>query len=117
MVITLCYDVVSHNVEGMGISPFIMSYIIMASGSLLVGGFFTVAAGIAIAYDNHNAVLLASLTVAARFGVAISYESGSQYAAELIPTCKSYSKRKRNQSLTIGFECNHETDANRSSYT
>lgn len=28
-----------------------------------------------------------------------------------------YSKRKRNQSLTIGLECNHETDANRNSYT
>ncbi|XP_061391953.1 organic cation transporter protein-like [Musca vetustissima] len=111
MVITLCYDVVSRNVEGMGISPFIMfslSALVvlpsslmlvllqdrigrkgMASGSLLVGGFFTVAAGIAIAYQkqNHNAILLACLTIAARFGVAISYESGSQYATELIPTC------------------------------
>ncbi|XP_033162780.1 organic cation transporter protein [Drosophila mauritiana] len=111
MVITLCYDAVSRNVEGMGISPFIMfslsalavlpSSILlvllqdrigrkgMASGSLLVGGLFTAAAGIAIAYQqhNHNAILLACLTIAARFGVAISYESGSQYATELIPTC------------------------------
>uniref|UniRef100_A0A1A9X1M2 Major facilitator superfamily (MFS) profile domain-containing protein n=1 Tax=Glossina brevipalpis TaxID=37001 RepID=A0A1A9X1M2_9MUSC len=236
MVITLCYDVVSRNVEGMGISPFVMfslSALVvlpsslmlvllqdrigrkgMASGSLLVGGFFTVAAGIAIAYQqhNHNAVLLACLTVAARFGVAISYESGSQYATELIPTCvrgqgvaavhvagfaasflapyilwlgtffkaapslilgvlffsgsfvclllpetlnkalpktieegeifgkgermfdfpclaqknkkskdknseqEHYSKKKRNHSLTISLECNHETDANRNSY-
>ncbi|XP_030373515.1 organic cation transporter protein [Scaptodrosophila lebanonensis] len=111
MVITLCYDAVSRNVEGMGISPFVMfslsalavlpSSILlvllqdrigrkgMASGSLLVGGLFTAAAGIAIAYQqhNHNAILLACLTIAARFGVAISYESGSQYATELIPTC------------------------------
>lgn len=111
MVITLCYDAVSRNVEGMGISPFIMfslsalavlpSSILlvllqdrigrkgMASGSLLVGGLFTAAAGIAIAYQqhNHNAILLACLTIAVRFGVAISYESGSQYATELIPTC------------------------------
>ncbi|XP_017847327.1 organic cation transporter protein [Drosophila busckii] len=111
MVITLCFDAVSRNVEGMGISPFIMfslgalavlpaSILLvllqdrigrkgMASGSLLVGGVFTVAAGIAIAYQqhNHNAILLACLTIAARFGVAISYESGSQYATELIPTC------------------------------
>ncbi|KAH8278969.1 hypothetical protein KR018_011811 [Drosophila ironensis] len=111
MVITLCYDAVSRNVEGMGISPFIMfslsalavlpSSILlvllqdkigrkgMASGSLLVGGLFTAAAGIAIAYQqhSHNAILLACLTIAARFGVAISYESGSQYATELIPTC------------------------------
>ncbi|XP_054726747.1 organic cation transporter protein [Anastrepha obliqua] len=111
MVITLCYDAVSRNVEGMGISPFIMfslsaiavlpsSIIVillqdrigrkgMAAGSLLVGGLFTTMAGIAIAYQqhNHNAILLAALTIAARFGVAISYESGSQYATELIPTC------------------------------
>lgn len=110
MVITLCYDAVSRNVEGMGISPFVMfsisalavlpsSVIVillqdrigrkgMAAGSLLVGGLFTAAAGIAIAYQQHNrnAVLLAGLTIAARFGVAISYESGSQYATELIPT-------------------------------
>lgn len=111
MVITLCYDAVSRNVEGMGLSPFVMfslsalavlpsSVLLillqdkigrkgMASSSLLVGGFFTTAAGIAIAYQkqNHNATLLACLTIAARFGVAISYESGSQYATELIPTC------------------------------
>ncbi|XP_055849913.1 organic cation transporter protein [Episyrphus balteatus] len=111
MVITLCYDAVSRNVEGMGLSPFVMfslsalavlpsSVLLillqdkigrkgMASSSLLVGGIFTTAAGIAIAYQkqNHNATLLACLTIAARFGVAISYESGSQYATELIPTC------------------------------
>lgn len=111
MVITLCYDAVSRNVEGMGLSPFVMfslsalavlpSSIIlvflqdkigrkaMASSSLVVGGLFTTAAGIAIAYqrNNHNALILACLTIAARFGVAISYESGSQYATELIPTC------------------------------
>lgn len=111
MVISLCFDVVSRNVEGMGISPYIMFSLSalailpaslfvallqdrigrkgMAAGSLLVGGFFTVAAGITIAYQKeyHNGILLACLTIAARFGVAISYESGSQYAIELIPTC------------------------------
>lgn len=110
MVITLCYDAVSRNVEGMGLSPFVMfslsaiavlpSSIIlvflqdkigrkaMASSSLVVGGIFTTAAGLAIAYQkDNNALILASLTIAARFGVAISYESGSQYATELIPTC------------------------------
>ncbi|CAD7092957.1 unnamed protein product [Hermetia illucens] len=111
MVITLCYDAVSRNVEGMGLSPFVMfslsslavlpsSVLLillqdrigrkgMASGSLLVGGIFTTAAGITIAYqkENHNALVLATLTIIARFGVAISYESGSQYATELIPTC------------------------------
>ena len=111
MVITLCFDYVSRNVEGMGISPFVMfsvsasavlpssivvillqDYIgrkAMAAGSLAVGGLFTVATGAAIAYqkENQNTILLVGLCIAARFGVAIAYESGSQYATELIPTC------------------------------
>lgn len=110
MVITLCYDVVSRNVEGMGLSPFIMFSISslavlpssiamillqdrigrkgMASGSLLFGAIFTTATGVIIAYqrENQNAFLLASMLFIARFGVSISYESSAQYATELIPT-------------------------------
>ncbi|XP_055379248.1 organic cation transporter protein-like [Condylostylus longicornis] len=111
MVITLCYDAVSRNIEGMGISPFTMfslsslsvlpaSVILiflqdrigrkgMAASSLLVGGIFTAIAGVTIAYQkkNHNVPLLVTLQIISRFGVAISYESGAQYATELIPTC------------------------------
>lgn len=111
MVITLCYDAISKNVEGLGISPFIMfslsaSAILpaclvllalqdkigrkaMASSSLLVSGIFTAATGSAIMYQkgNQDPVVLATLAIIGRFGVTVAYNSGAQYAAELIPTC------------------------------
>lgn len=71
MVITLCYDAISRNVEGLGVSPFVMFTLsatailpacivllllqdligrkAMASSSLLVSGIFTAATGIVIA--------------------------------------------------------------------
>jgi len=71
MVLTLCFDAISRNVDGLGYSPFVMfsmtsltklpaSLIIlllqdrvgrkaMASGSLLISGVFTIASGIVIA--------------------------------------------------------------------
>lgn len=61
----------------------------MASSSLLVSGFFTASTGIALAYQtNHqDPVMLAVLSIIGRFGVTVAYNSGAQYAAELIPTC------------------------------
>lgn len=75
MVITLCYDAISRNVEGLGISPFIMFSLsataifpacvvllllqdkigrkAMASSSLLISGVFTVATGFLLEY-NHS---------------------------------------------------------------
>ena len=110
MIITLSYDAISKNVEGLGMSPFVLfslsaSAILpgclvlltlqdrigrkaMASSSLLVSGFFTAGTGIALAYQtNQNPILLAVLSVIGRFGVTIAYNSSAQYAAELIPTC------------------------------
>lgn len=111
MVITLAYDAISRNVEGLGISPFVMFSLsataifpacivllllqdtigrkAMASSSLLISGIFTAASGIIIAYprDFQSPTLLASLAVAGRFGVTVAYNSGAQYATELIPTC------------------------------
>lgn len=74
MVITLCYDAISRNVEGLGLSPFIMFSLsataifpacvvllllqdiigrkAMASSSLFVSGIFTVATGFLIAYQR-----------------------------------------------------------------
>lgn len=76
MVITLCYDAISRNVEGLGISPFIMFSLsataifpacvvllllqdkigrkAMASSSLLVSGIFTASTGIIIAYHRSQ---------------------------------------------------------------
>jgi OCT family organic cation transporter-like MFS transporter 4/5 len=110
MIITLGYDAISKNVEGLGISPFVLfslsaSAILpaclvllalqdrigrkaMASSSLLVSGLFTAGCGIILAYrTDQNPVVLAALSIVGRFGVTIAYNSGAQYTTELIPTC------------------------------
>ena len=111
MIITLGYDAISKNVEGLGMSPFILfslsaSAILpaclvllllqdrigrkaMASSSLLVSGVFTAGTGIVLAYQTSHPdpFLLATLSVVGRFGVTVAYNSSAQYAAELIPTC------------------------------
>ncbi|PNF15619.1 hypothetical protein B7P43_G15976 [Cryptotermes secundus] len=110
MVLTLCFDAISRNVDGLGYSPFVMfsmtsltkfpaSLVIlllqdrlgrkaMASGSLLMSGVFTIASGLVIAFVGAKSVpmVTAALAVVGRFGVNIAYSSGAQYAAELIPT-------------------------------
>lgn len=111
MVITLCYDAMSRNVEGLGVSPFIMFTLsasaifpaclvllaiqdrigrkAMASSSLLLSGIFTAATGIIIAYNRgvKSPELLVGLSVVGRFGVTVAYNSAAQYATELVPTC------------------------------
>lgn len=114
MVITLCYDGISRNVEGLGVSPFIMFTLsasaifpaclvllalqdrigrkAMASSSLLMSGIFTAVTGIIIAYHtgvsaHADPSLLVTLAVIGRFGVTVAYNSAAQYATELIPTC------------------------------
>lgn len=112
MVITLCYDAISRNVDDFGITPFVMFTLsaaailpacvvllllqdrigrkAMAAGSLLVSGIFTAATGIIIAYRQHGAAspaMLVTLAVIGRFGVTVAYNSAAQYATELIPTC------------------------------
>lgn len=110
MIITLGYDAISKNVEGLGISPFVMFSIsasailpacllltalqdrigrkAMASSSLLLSGIFTSACGAILAYQSHQDPLtLVILNFIGRFGVTVAYNSGAQYATELVPTC------------------------------
>ncbi|KAJ6623925.1 Organic cation transporter protein [Pseudolycoriella hygida] len=111
MVITLCYDAISRNVEGLGLSPFIMFSLsataifpacvvllllqdiigrkAMAASSLLISGVFTAATGFVMAYQEgvNDPLTLASLSIIGRFGVTVAYNSAAQYATELIPTC------------------------------
>lgn len=134
MVITLCYDAVSRNVQGLGISPFFMFTLsatailpacillivlqdrigrkAMASMSLLLSGIFISVTGAILfctersggekgEHQNeiyHNllindlhtfvdVILVVILSVIGRFGVTVAYNSGAQYATELIPTC------------------------------
>lgn len=110
MVITLCYDAISKNVEGLGASPFIVFSIsassilpaclvilllqdrigrkAMASASLLLSGIITGITGVLLRM-NEGAHLSTSLSVTlvtlARFGIVVAYNSSAQYATEIIP--------------------------------
>ncbi|XP_037730641.1 organic cation transporter protein-like [Drosophila subpulchrella] len=110
MIITIAFDILSRNVEGVGISPFhLFSYsgfvvlpggltIIlfqnkigrkgMACASLFVGAFITAATGYLVGtLDPANySVLLGVMVCLARFGAVVAYDAEAQYAAEIIPT-------------------------------
>ncbi|KAJ8923756.1 hypothetical protein NQ315_010337 [Exocentrus adspersus] len=109
MVLTLCYDAISRNVNGLGYSPFVVftatsSTILpaclfilavqdkagrkaLASGSLLLSGVFTTGSGVIQAFmQNPEPILIITLAVIARLGINVAYNSGAQYAVELIPT-------------------------------
>lgn len=110
MIITLGYDAISKNVEGLGISPFVLFSLsacailpacivllllqdkigrkAMASSSLFVSAIFVSGCGIILAYHhNQNVILISTLSIIGRFGVTVAYNSGAQYCTELIPTC------------------------------
>lgn len=109
MILNLCYDAIARNVNGLNYSPFIIfsatsatilpgCIIILllqdrigrkalASSSLFLGGIFISIAGIILAsHDAKDATLTLILTVIARLNVIVAFNSGSQYAFELIPT-------------------------------
>ncbi|EDV42704.1 uncharacterized protein Dana_GF16892 [Drosophila ananassae] len=110
IIIVPCYNTIARNVEGLGISPFIMfslnALTLPPSGYLqgllqdrigrkatavswmTITGLFAAAAGIVISQgSNRNVILLVGLTLAARFGVSIADGASSQFSTELIPTC------------------------------
>lgn len=110
MIITLSYDIISRNMEGLGSSPFLLFSVTaifyipggltiiflqniigrkgMACSSLYVGGIITAITGFMIAFVDHeqHAVLLAVMVGLGRYGAYIAYEAEAQYAAELIPS-------------------------------
>lgn len=111
MVMTLCYDAISRNINGLEYSPFVIFSITsltifpacllilvvqdrigrkaLASGSLLLSGIFTIFSGLIQATIMTNAfspIVIITLAVIARFGINVAYNSGHQYAVELIPT-------------------------------
>ncbi|XP_062124990.1 LOW QUALITY PROTEIN: organic cation transporter-like protein [Drosophila sulfurigaster albostrigata] len=110
VIITLSYDVINRNMEGLGLSPFklfsftsinylpagctilLLQNVIgrkgMACGALLIGGIITTVTGFLIAFldPKENAVLLAIMIGLGRYGVSVSYDAEIQYAAEIIPT-------------------------------
>lgn len=110
MVITLCYDAISRNVEGLGMSPFVVFSIsavsifpaclmilllqdrigrkAMASSSLLLSGFITCTTGLLLKVTDKelDPYLAVGLVTLARFGIVVAYNSSAQYATEIIPT-------------------------------
>ncbi|XP_055852620.1 organic cation transporter 1 [Episyrphus balteatus] len=110
MIITISYDIIGRNMEGLGTSPFILfsltslanlpaalSIILlqnkigrkgMACISLFACSVFTMTIGITVSHLNsvEHAMLLAILTAISRYGTVVAYDAEAQYAAELIPT-------------------------------
>ncbi|KAL7728419.1 hypothetical protein ACLKA6_005178 [Drosophila palustris] len=110
MIITVAFDILSRNMEGMGTSPFkLFSYtgitvlpagltIIlfqnyigrkgMACASLFVGAIITAATGFILASLNpaDHALVLALMVGLGRYGAVVAYDAEAQYAAEIIPT-------------------------------
>jgi len=110
MIITIAFDILSRNVEGVGISPFkLFSYsgfcylpagltIIlfqnkigrkgMACASLFVGAIITAATGYLVATldPSDYSVLLGFMVSLGRYGAVVAYDAEAQYAAEIIPT-------------------------------
>uniref|UniRef100_A0A0A1XQ86 Organic cation transporter-like protein n=1 Tax=Zeugodacus cucurbitae TaxID=28588 RepID=A0A0A1XQ86_ZEUCU len=110
MIVTISFDVISRNMEGLGTSPFTLfsisslAYIPggltiiflqnrigrkgMAFGSLFVSAIIVTLTGFMIALldPEKNVVLLAIMVTLGRYGVIVSYDAEAQYAAEFIPT-------------------------------
>lgn len=105
---TLCYDAISRNVNGLGYSPFLVFSITsatilpscifilvtqdkigrkaLASGALFVSGVFTISSGIFQAsITKPQPIIILILAIIARLSVNVAYNSGAQYAVELIP--------------------------------
>lgn len=106
---TLCYDAISRNVNGLKYSPFLVFsttstsilpaclFIVLvqdkigrkalASGALLLSGIFTATSGTVQAFfSNPYPSLIIIFAILSRLGINVAYNAGHQYAVELIPT-------------------------------
>ncbi|XP_068152787.1 organic cation transporter-like protein [Drosophila tropicalis] len=110
MIVTLCYNTIARNVEGVGISPFIMftlnaltlppSGLVQAQlqkrfgrkftlvSSMLVLKLFTVVYGTVLTiWKQPSIILLVCLLLTSRFGISVATGASLQFSSELIPTC------------------------------
>lgn len=106
---TLGYDAISRNINGFGYSPFMFftltsatifpacAFVIavqdrvgrkaLASGALFTSGIFNVCTGLLLAILGiPDPTVTIVLSFIARLGINVAYNSGTQYAVELIPT-------------------------------
>lgn len=110
MITLVCFNTMSRNVEGQGISPFItfsmFALTLPPAGSLQAGiqkligrkassvgamlftGLFTAGSGIVLSiWQKPSTVFLVSLNVIARFGISVCFGSVLLFSTELVPTC------------------------------
>lgn len=110
MITIVCFNTMSRNVEGHGISPFItfsmFALTLPLAGSLQAGiqkligrkaasvfsmlltGLFTAGSGIALSFwDQPSTVFLVALNSVARFGISVCFGSVLLFSTELVPTC------------------------------
>ncbi|XP_068152103.1 organic cation transporter protein [Drosophila tropicalis] len=126
-IITVAFDIVSRNMEGVGTSPFkLFSYtgivylpagftiillqnIIgrkgMACATLLGGAITTAVTGYMVATLDpaNHALVLALMVGLGRYGVVLAYDAEAQYAAEIIPT--SVRGRGLSNIHVVGYAC------------
>ncbi|KAH8268021.1 hypothetical protein KR018_006526 [Drosophila ironensis] len=109
-IITLCYNTMSRNVEGLGMSPFVLftlfaltlppSGIVQVQAqrhvgrkftsvmSMSVTGLLTAASGIMLRMCKQPSVgMTVGLMLASRFGISVTSGATMQMSAELVPTC------------------------------
>ncbi|XP_065372058.1 organic cation transporter-like protein [Calliphora vicina] len=110
VIITMAFDIISRNMEGLGTSPFKLfsfSSIVyvpagltiiafqniigrkgMATVSLLGGSIITAVTGFLIAFldPKSNAILLAIMVGLGRYGAVVAYDAEVQYCTEIVPT-------------------------------
>ncbi|XP_060646563.1 organic cation/carnitine transporter 2 [Drosophila nasuta] len=111
MLTALGFNTISRNVEGLGLSPFVVfslfAVVVPPSGilqgllqsrlgrkatnflALLCTSLLSCALGVALSNEGaqHNATLLLAFALPTRLGISMCYTLTSQYTSELLPTC------------------------------
>lgn len=111
MLTSLSFNTISRNVEGLGLSPFVVfslfAVVVPPSGilqgllqsrlgrkatsflALLGTGVLSCGLGLALSYEGSqlNSALLLAFALPTRLGISMCYTLTSQYSSELLPTC------------------------------
>ncbi|XP_030553843.1 organic cation transporter protein [Drosophila novamexicana] len=111
MLISLSFNTISRNVEGLGLSPFVVfslfAVVVPPSGllqgllqsrlgrkatcllALLCTSLLSCALGVCLSFEGAqlNATLLLAFALPTRLGISMCYTTFSQYSSELLPTC------------------------------
>ncbi|XP_043071053.1 solute carrier family 22 member 5 isoform X2 [Drosophila grimshawi] len=111
MLTSLSFNTISRNVEGLGLSPFVIfslfALVVLPSGflqgllqtrlgrkatcflALFATSLMSCALGMSLVYEGEqlNATLLLAFALPTRLGISMCYTTTSQYSSELLPTC------------------------------